>query len=89
MIITAYFSLHSAYIRLYCRPVHAFFMPKMKSHSGAKKRIRKTGSGKLAMKRAGRNHLLQQKGKRQKALDRTTLVHPSNLKAIKGLTPYL
>jgi large subunit ribosomal protein L35 len=64
-------------------------MPKMKSHSGAKKRIRKTGSGKLAMKRHSRNHLLQQKSKRQKRLDRTILVHPSNQKAIKGLTPYL
>lgn len=64
-------------------------MPKMKSHSGAKKRIRKTGSGKLAMKRAGRNHLLQQKSKRQKALNRTTLVHPTNQNAIKHLTPYL
>jgi large subunit ribosomal protein L35 len=64
-------------------------MPKMKSHSGAKKRIRKTGSGKLAMKRHSRNHLLQQKSKRQKRLDRTMLVHPSNQNAIKHLTPYL
>lgn len=84
-----HFRLHSHYSRLYYRPVHAFFMPKMKSHSGAKKRIRKTGAGKLVMKRAGRNHLLQQKSKRQKNLDRTTSVHPSNIKAIKGLTPYL
>ena len=64
-------------------------MPKMKSHSGAKKRIRKTGSGKLAMKRHGRNHLLQQKSKRQKRLDRTMILHPSNLNAVKHLTPYL
>jgi large subunit ribosomal protein L35 len=64
-------------------------MPKMKSHSGAKKRIRKTGSGKLAMKRHSRNHLLQQKSKRQKRLDRTVMVHPSNQNALKHLTPYL
>lgn len=64
-------------------------MPKMKSHSGAKKRVRKTGSGKLAMKRHSRNHLLQQKSKRQKRLNRTILVHPSNQNALKHLTPYL
>lgn len=84
-----YFGLRRGYSRLYCRPVHAFFMPKMKSHSGAKKRVRKTGSGQLAMKRHSRNHLLQQKSKRQKRLDRTILVHPANQRAVKNLTPYL
>lgn len=62
-------------------------MPKMKSHSGAKKRVRVTGSGKLAMKRHSRNHLLQQKSKRQKRLNRTMIIHPTNLPAIKGLLP--
>ncbi|MFH1671111.1 MAG: bL35 family ribosomal protein, partial [Patescibacteria group bacterium] len=46
-------------------------MPKQKSHSGAKKRVRRTGSGKIAIKRSGRNHLLQQKSTRQKNLSRT------------------
>ena len=32
-------------------------MPKMKTHSGAKKRIRVTGSGKLMRQRAGKRHL--------------------------------
>lgn len=64
-------------------------MPKLKSHSGAKKRFRKTGSGKLAMKRHSRNHLLQQKSKRQKRLNRTALVHPTNAVAIKPLVPHL
>jgi large subunit ribosomal protein L35 len=58
-------------------------MPKMKSHSGAKKRIRKTGSGKLVMKRNSRNHLLQQKSKRQKHLSRT--LTPSSLKESRNL----
>ena len=31
-------------------------MPKMKTHSGAKKRIRVTGSGKLMRQRAGKRH---------------------------------
>ena len=33
-------------------------MPKMKSHSGAKKRFFKTGTGKFKHQRAGRRHLL-------------------------------
>lgn len=65
------------------------FMSRLKSHSGAKKRIRKTGSGKLTLKRNSRNHLLLQKGKRQKRLDRTLLVHPADERRIAALVPYL
>jgi large subunit ribosomal protein L35 len=36
-------------------------MPKMKTHSGAKKRFKVTGSGKLLHRRANRNHLLEHK----------------------------
>lgn len=64
-------------------------MPKQKSHSGAKKRVRKTGSGKLAVKRNSRNHLLQQKSKRQKGLSRTLVVDKRDEKTIKSLLPYL
>lgn len=64
-------------------------MPKQKSHSGAKKRLRRTGSGKLAMKRHGRNHLLQQKSKRQKSLSRTLIVDSTEHKKIKTLLPYI
>ena len=39
-------------------------MPKMKTHSGAKKRIRVTGSGKLMRRQAGRDHYRLAKGKR-------------------------
>lgn len=64
-------------------------MAKLKSHSGAKKRVRKTGSGKLAMKRHSRNHLLSQKSKRQKRLNRTLVLHPTNIANIKALLPNL
>ena len=64
-------------------------MPKMKSHSGAKKRFRKTGSGKIAMKRHSRNHLLQQKSKRQKRMNRTVMMHPTNVANIRNLLPNL
>ncbi len=64
-------------------------MPKIKSHSGAKKRIRRTGSGKLAFNRNSRNHLLMQKSKRQKRLNRTKLMHPANERNLKLLLPNL
>ncbi|HLT96025.1 MAG TPA: bL35 family ribosomal protein [Acidimicrobiia bacterium] len=38
-------------------------MPKMKTHSGAKKRIKVTGSGKYRRRQAGRGHLKLAKGK--------------------------
>ncbi len=38
-------------------------MPKMKTHSGAKKRIRVTGSGKYMRRQSGRGHLRLAKGK--------------------------
>ncbi|ALM10221.1 MAG TPA: 50S ribosomal protein L35 [Candidatus Peribacter riflensis] len=63
-------------------------MPKLKSHSGAKKRIFRTGSGKLAFKRRGRGHLLQQKSKRQKGLQRTVVAHSVNQKVLSSLAPY-
>ena len=36
-------------------------MPKMKTHSGAKKRFKVTGSGQLKHKRAGKGHLNEHK----------------------------
>ncbi len=39
-------------------------MPKNKTHSGMKKRIKVTGSGKLLFQRAGKRHLLEHKPSR-------------------------
>jgi large subunit ribosomal protein L35 len=36
-------------------------MPKNKTHSGMKKRVKVTGSGKLLFQRAGKRHLLEHK----------------------------
>ena len=41
-------------------------MPKMKSHSGAAMRYKKTGSGKLVRQKAGLNHILGKKSARRK-----------------------
>lgn len=40
-------------------------MPKNKTHSGAKKRFRVTGSGKIMRERAGKRHLLEHKSSRK------------------------
>ena len=39
-------------------------MPKNKTHSGMKKRVKVTGSGKLLFQRAGKRHLLERKSSR-------------------------
>ena len=41
-------------------------MPKIKTHSGAKKRFKVTGSGKLMRERANKRHLLESKSSRRK-----------------------
>ena len=64
-------------------------MPKMKSHSGAKKRVWKTGSGKYAFKRHSRRHLLQQKSKRQKRLPGTVVANKRDYMHLQGMLPNL
>ena len=41
-------------------------MPKMKTHSGAKKRFRVTGTGKIMSNRQGMRHLMRKKSKKAK-----------------------
>ena len=64
-------------------------MPKQKSHSGAKKRVRKTGSGKFAMKRNSRNHLLSQKSKKAKRQSRTLVINKRDYANLRGVLPHL
>jgi len=40
-------------------------MPKMKTHSGAKKRFKVTGTGKLTHRQAGKRHLNEHKSSRR------------------------
>jgi large subunit ribosomal protein L35 len=58
----------------------------MKSHSGAKKRIRVTGSGKYRRRQSGRGHLRLAKGKStyRRRTGETTLA-PGDEKTIKKL----
>jgi len=56
-------------------------MPKMKTHSGAKKRFKKTGTGKITHERAGRRHLLESKSsKRTRRLDSEPQLAPGDSK---------
>ncbi len=64
-------------------------MPKMKSNSGAKKRFKKTGSGKIKRKKAFKSHILTKKSsKRKRNLRQSTLVDKTDEKAVKRLIPY-
>lgn len=59
-------------------------MPKMKTHSGAKKRIRVTKTGKLVHRHARLNHFLQKKSaSRKRRLNRTATFSGSQAKTLK------
>ena len=64
-------------------------MPKMKSNSGAKKRFKVTGTGKVKRKKAYKSHILTKKrSKRKRKLGKDTLVDKTNEKSIKKMIPY-
>jgi large subunit ribosomal protein L35 len=61
-------------------------MPKLKTHSRAKKTFTVTGSGKIRRRKAFRKHLLTKKSaKRRRSLDGYTMVHPANLPLVKRM----
>lgn len=61
-------------------------MPKIKTNSGAKKRFKLTGSGKVKRKHAYKSHILTKKTKKQKRnLTYSALVSSSDEKRIKAL----
>ena len=61
-------------------------MPKQKTHSGAKKRFKVTGTGKLLHEKAGKRHLLERKSsKLTRRLTGTAEVAPADTKTVKKL----
>lgn len=61
-------------------------MPKIKTKSGARKRFKKTATGKIKRKKAYASHLLTKKGKKRKRnLRKSTFVHSSEAKTIKKM----
>ncbi len=61
-------------------------MPKQKTNSGAKKRFRFTGTGKIKRRHAYHSHILTKKTKKQKRnLVHTAIVDPSNVKQVRDM----
>ncbi len=65
-------------------------MPKMKSHSGSKKRFKVTATGKVKRGHQGKSHILSKKDtKRKRRLRSGTYVSPAQEKTVKkSLIPY-
>ena len=64
-------------------------MYKTKTHSGAAKRFKKTGTGKIKRAKAFANHLLGGKTpKRKRQLRKSALVSKMETKRISRLLPY-
>ncbi|NLM39142.1 MAG: 50S ribosomal protein L35 [Firmicutes bacterium] len=64
-------------------------MPKMKTHRGAAKRFKVTGSGKVVKNRAYKSHILEKKSaKRKRNLRHSAVVSDAESKRIKRLLPY-
>ncbi len=60
-------------------------MPKQKTHSGLKKRLKRTGTGKLKRGSAYRSHLKANKSTKQnRQLRKSQLVSDSDIKRIKN-----
>ncbi len=61
-------------------------MPKMRTHSGAKARIKVTGSGRMRRRKAFRGHILEKKSPaRKRSLGRETEVSDGQAKRIRKL----
>jgi len=61
-------------------------MPKMKTHRGAAKRFKATGTGKLKRSKAYRSHILEHKSPKQKRnLRQSTLVDKADAKVQRKL----
>lgn len=61
-------------------------MPKQKTHSGAKKRFKVTGTGKIMKQGAGMRHNLEKKSsKLTRRLNQEQVLAPADAKVIKKL----
>jgi len=90
------------YVIVYCKNKFTFhfpfsigrkrrqeIMPKIKTHSGAKKRFRVTKSGKVKRACAYKNHILNKKTtKRKRNLRKGVIADVTNEATIKKMIPY-
>jgi large subunit ribosomal protein L35 len=62
---------------------------KLKTHRGAKKRFKVTGTGKILRMHSGKRHLLGTKASgRMRKLKKLTLVNKADVAAIRQMLPY-
>ena len=65
-------------------------MPKMKTHRGAAKRLKKTGTGKFVRSQSNKQHILTKKNsKRKRQLRKRALVSGADVRRVKQLLPAL
>lgn len=63
-------------------------MPKLKSHSGAKKRFRRTASGKFKHERANQRHLMTpMSGKQARFLRKSDMLNDTDSATIRRFLP--
>ena len=64
-------------------------MPKLKTHKGAAKRFKKTGTGLIVRGRAYGRHILTSKPhKRKKSLHKSVVADKADQKVLKRMLPY-
>ena len=64
-------------------------MPKLKTHKGASKRFKKTGTGKVVRNRAFGRHILTSKPrKRKNRLHESIVASPADQPALSRMLPY-
>ena len=61
-------------------------MPKMKTHSGAKKRFKKSATGKIRGRHAYSSHILEKKSpKRKRRMARPVEIAPADVRTVRTL----
>ena len=64
-------------------------MPKMKSHSGAKKRFKITAKGKVKFKKSNMSHILSHESRNHKRhLRGTGVLQPQDARHVIAMLPY-
>jgi large subunit ribosomal protein L35 len=64
-------------------------MPKLKTHKGASKRFKKTGTGKVVRNHAFARHILTSKTrKRKRKLHQGVVADPTNQPSLQRMLPY-
>jgi len=64
-------------------------MPKLKTHKGAAKRFKKTGTGKIVRRKAFARHILTSKARsRKRRLTASAVAEEANARAVREMLPY-